>query len=339
MSNSTSQLQRVFIKYGRWPSSSSTFDIFHYLLTDIWENGADPRVSQFPLMTGGPWPVLGIISAYLIFVKNVGPSFMKDRPAYDLRRLILCYNVFMMVINFYFFVSASIYTNLGLKTWGCTPVDPNMRDQEFMWKLLLIWFFLMSKFVDLLETVFFILRKKHQQVSFLHVFHHSIVPIDVWVGFKYSPSESACFFPLINSLVHSIMYLYYGLSTLGPSVRPYLWWKKYLTQIQIAQLIMVAIHCLHLMVLPNCNIPKAVFAIYLPQVVFLVYLFVSFFVNSYLLNGNGGAREVAGSESNSMKKQQESNGVVKANGDTSHILTAAKEEIVEPNGNIVKKDK
>lgn len=36
-----------------------------------------------------------------------------------------------------------------------------------------------------------------------------------------------------NTTVHILMYGYYFLAALGPSVRKYLWWKKYLTSIQI----------------------------------------------------------------------------------------------------------
>jgi len=38
---------------------------------------------------------------------------------------------------------------------------------------------------------------------------------------------------MINSLVHVLMYTYYGLSALGPHMQKYLWWKKYLTRIQL----------------------------------------------------------------------------------------------------------
>lgn len=34
-----------------------------------------------------------------------------------------------------------------------------------------------SKFLDLFDTVFFVLRKKTRNVSGLHVFHHSVMPI------------------------------------------------------------------------------------------------------------------------------------------------------------------
>lgn len=41
---------------------------------------------------------------------------------------------------------------------------------------------------------------------------------------------------LINSLVHVVMYLYYGLAALGPSVSKYLWWKRYLTSLQLVSI-------------------------------------------------------------------------------------------------------
>ena len=36
-----------------------------------------------------------------------------------------------------------------------------------------------------------------------------------------------------NSFVHVIMYAYYGLSAIGPQMRPYLWWKRYITKLQL----------------------------------------------------------------------------------------------------------
>lgn len=75
-----------------------------------------------------------------------------------------------------------------------------------------------------------------------------------WIGVKYVPSGSselihptkigfslfildflfAAFLPaMTNSFVHVIMYSYYALSTLGPTVTKHLWWKKYMTIIQL----------------------------------------------------------------------------------------------------------
>lgn len=37
----------------------------------------------------------------------------------------------------------------------------------------------------------------------------------------------------INTAVHTVMYSYYFLSAMGPQMQKYLWWKKYLTRMQI----------------------------------------------------------------------------------------------------------
>lgn len=41
----------------------------------------------------------------------------------------------------------------------------------------------------------------------------------------------------MNALVHVLMYLYYGLASCGPKIQKYLWWKKYLTIIQMVRLL------------------------------------------------------------------------------------------------------
>ncbi len=37
----------------------------------------------------------------------------------------------------------------------------------------------------------------------------------------------------MNAAIHVLMYLYYGLAAFGPKIQKYLWWKKYLTIIQM----------------------------------------------------------------------------------------------------------
>jgi hypothetical protein len=36
-----------------------------------------------------------------------------------------------------------------------------------------------------------------------------------------------------NTFIHVAMYTYYFLSSLGPKVQKYLWWKRYLTRLQL----------------------------------------------------------------------------------------------------------
>lgn len=51
----------------------------------------------------------------------------------------------------------------------------------------------------------------------------------VWM----SAGGMGSFHAMVNSVVHVIMYFYYGLSAAGPQFQKYLWWKKYMTAIQL----------------------------------------------------------------------------------------------------------
>lgn len=113
---------------------------------------------------------------------------------------------------------------------------------------------------------FFVLRKKNNQITFLHVYHHSAMPFWYWLGAKFVPGGestvlflvgnvylsvfySKCMFPLLlffivitgylvvslNSFIHTIMYTYYLLAAFGPSMQKYLWWKKYMTKLQLVR--------------------------------------------------------------------------------------------------------
>jgi hypothetical protein len=46
---------------------------------------------------------------------------------------------------------------------------------------------------------------------------------------------------MINTFVHIIMYTYYLFSALGPRFQKYLWWKKYLTVLQMVGLLLMAV--------------------------------------------------------------------------------------------------
>lgn len=54
-------------------------------------------------------------------------------------------------------------------------------------------------------------------------------------GFFPTTGGMGSFHAMVNSSVHVVMYLYYGLSALGPVAQPYLWWKKHMTAIQLVR--------------------------------------------------------------------------------------------------------
>lgn len=62
-----------------------------------------------------------------------------------------------------------------------------------------LWWYYISKGVEFLDTVFFILRKKFNQVSFLHVYHHCTMFILWWIGIKWVPGGQCELFHLNSS--------------------------------------------------------------------------------------------------------------------------------------------
>ncbi|KAI1307593.1 putative protein for very long chain fatty acid elongation [Halotydeus destructor] len=261
--------------------SHSKFNAISYYYHDFWESHGDPRVSGFPLMSGGPWPILTLIGVYIMFVKGLGPKLMKHRAPYNLRATIFVYNSLMCIFNGYTFYAILVRSGFTKLVFHCAPAEPDKVDHLWQWRLQLGWLYTMSKLVDLMDTVFFVLRKNYHQVSTLHVVHHSLVPINCWLGLKYIPSESVVFFPFANSFVHFVMYFYYALTTLGPWVKPYLWWKPWVTKLQIVQLAAMCAHCIYITLAPDCHVPKILFAIGIPEAMFFVYMFIKFFINSY----------------------------------------------------------
>jgi elongation of very long chain fatty acids protein 7 len=99
------------------------------------------------------------------------------------------------------------------------------------------------------------LRKRFDQVSTLHVIHHGIMPFSTWWGVKFIPTGHGTLFGFLNSGVHVVMYTYYMLAAIGPQMQKYLWWKKYLTMLQLVQFVAVFVHAMQLFFSNPCKYP------------------------------------------------------------------------------------
>ncbi|GBM04958.1 Elongation of very long chain fatty acids protein 1 [Araneus ventricosus] len=126
------------------------------------------------------------------------------------------------------------YGWISTYSWRCEPIDIS-NNPTALFTVRIMWMFYISKVIEYLDTVIFVLRKKDSQINFLHVFHHSTVPLTTWLSVSYGPGGYNTFFALVNSLTHVWMYSYYGLAAVGPRMQKFLWWKKYLTLIQMIE--------------------------------------------------------------------------------------------------------
>lgn len=98
-----------------------------------------------------------------------------------------------------------------------------------------VYIYFLAKMSELLDTIFFVIRKKDRQITFLHMYHHTVMPMISWGATKYYPGGHGTLIGVINSFVHIIMYTYYMFSAMGPQFQRYLFWKKYITTLQMVR--------------------------------------------------------------------------------------------------------
>ncbi len=156
------------------------------------------------------------------------------------------------------------------------PVNFSYDHDELVMVQLCSWYFY-CKFFEFLDTVFFVLRKKMDQVTVLHIIHHTIMPAFSWLGLRFLPTGHGTFFLPVNSFVHVIMYSYYLLSAMGPKYQKYIWWKKHLTTIQMIQFVSVFIHTIQLF-FNGCDYPLIIAYILCMNATLFMALFSNFYI-------------------------------------------------------------
>lgn len=259
----------------------------------------DPRLDAYPLMKS--WTPTALISlAYVIGVYAWRAEIIKrnetnrkGRLSNDIKKLdtikpiswnfitymMVLYNLAMVVYSTYITVgSLFVVLKLGYGLGCVEQPDPNDKFTDPL--VFFGYLYYISKFIELLDTVFFLWRGKVDQVTFLHVFHHSAMPPSVWWGLKYAPGGIVYTFPLVNSFIHIIMYTYYGLAAAG--AYKYLWWKNYLTLAQMLQFLFFILHQSQVFLFNrSCNYPKVFPAAIIIYATLFLILFGNFYIKAY----------------------------------------------------------
>lgn len=115
--------------------------------------------------------LLIIFGIYLWLVLSFGPKFMAKREPYNVTEWIRSYNCFQVVICTYF-IAGGIYCGLSPKYFFKCEHFGFMKDDAKFKIFVGSWLFLGLRIFEFIETIFFVLRKKTNQASFLHIFHH-----------------------------------------------------------------------------------------------------------------------------------------------------------------------
>ncbi len=213
-------------------------------------------------------------SIFYLAMVYFGKKWMKDREEFQIKPYIFTYNLYQCILNLWCVVAMcyEVYSNpIFTGIWGNYPVA---GAKSFRISFL-IWIHYNNKYVELLDTLWMILRKKNNQISFLHCYHHVLL---IWAWFLVCKIETGgdCYFgATVNSFIHVIMYGYYTLALLNYPCP----WKKWITTCQMIQFCVCFSHSCF--VVWNGNAP-----IILPLaqgfvMVNMLVLFGNFYMKSY----------------------------------------------------------
>ena len=102
-----------------------------YCLSTPWTwTIADPRVEDWLFMSS-PLQTLSICLSYVMIVKVWGPYFMKDRPAFQFRRLLIVYNFVQVVFSTWLFYEVTFkcftFSSLPFSTSTSSAPTPSSR--------------------------------------------------------------------------------------------------------------------------------------------------------------------------------------------------------------------
>lgn len=254
----------------------------------LYEEGKatrDPRTKDLFMLYDNPVYIWIVTIVYILFVTVIGPRFMKNRPAYSFPRFLVVYNTILVIWSTYMFVeilASAIYADYW-KEHGflcCVYNQDTPKNPKEARMARIIHMFFVSKIVELGDSVLMVLRKKQEQISFLHVYHHSSIVNIYWWVTTYIPGGQSWFCSSLNAFVHIIMYAYYALAAI-PSMRGKLWWKKYITRLQLIQFVLIFFHTIQTTI-TGCDFPLWSHILLSSYMISMMVLFGNFYIQAYI---------------------------------------------------------
>lgn len=183
------------------------------------------------------WPVPLCTSFTYLALVYLTRRAMEGREAFKLRWWVVTHNFIMTTISAVVFAAIgwNLFFVAARHGWDMEVLFCDSQQAEVGTGSLYFWIYLfyLSKYYELLDTFQLILRKK--PFKFLHAYHHWATLILCYVCLEVQmPVQWIA--QWLNAAVHVPMYYYYLLTVLGVKN---IWWKKYITMMQIVQFVLV----------------------------------------------------------------------------------------------------
>jgi len=177
------------------------------------------------------WPIPIVMVGYLVVVFGL-QYIMRSYQPVKLPYLLALHNFLLCIMSLVLTLGSGyeayrLWRDYGWLSVYCGSMDADVDIRMARWSVA----FYLSKYYELLDTVFLVLRKR--RLIFLHVYHHAIVVPVCWMAV-----DAQIFMGWItsfnNAFVHIFMYYYYGMAALG--IRST--WNRWITSLQILQFVL-----------------------------------------------------------------------------------------------------
>jgi elongation of very long chain fatty acids protein 4 len=214
-----------------------------------WGTGQWRRRVEIGLVeprAGGPgadahWAIMVLVAVSYLWIIFFGVRYMEYRPPARKRvfEWIVVYNASQALLNLRLAVALlqEAY-RLGYRWPFGNQLDVTERGHQLG---LLIWYVYHCRQLDLLETVFMILRKKFQRVSLVHVYLRLLNLLGWFLACRFACGGDTFFQATVHAACQAVVYLYYVLHLLRPQGVPF-FRKAKVVEIQVLQFIVCAIH-------------------------------------------------------------------------------------------------
>jgi len=258
----------------------------------LWRWGSGTELTSTSSTRGLPFvdspaPIVVAVAIYLTIVVggllwiNANNLKPREKEPVPLQALVLVHNLFCFALSLYMCVGIVREAIIHKYTFWGNPYNPKEKEMA-----LLLYLFYMSKYVEFMDTIIMIMKRNTRQITFLHVYHHSSISLIWWAIAHHAPGGEAYFSAALNSGVHVFMYAYYFLSAIlrnNPKVRAkYLFWGKYLTQLQMFQFMLNLMQAHY--DLKHQRGPQFLITILFYYMISLLMLFGNFYVQKYIMS-------------------------------------------------------
>lgn len=144
--------------------------------------------------------VIILCLSYLWFILFAAPNFISKRAPYNVTPLIQLYNIFHVIVCFLCVLRGFQLGFNFSNILQCQRFEFLTHNEKFE-IYLGVWMYLGLRIFAFLETIFFVLRKKFDQVTFLHILHQIGFVIFIWLFLASEAGELMSMTLEINSIL------------------------------------------------------------------------------------------------------------------------------------------